>query len=890
MVADALFEDFSTADFANRKRSISVNQNLHKTNPYVARLSKEEYGNMRLTFSRGYSSFGQATIDMHIEQKKNVLLYRQVNDMLRVFFGVSADDIKTNTPTDKDRDEILSTRMYLRLENEIINNIFVVNDESFKKGVERTTYALVKELLRVKGISRLDDIDKQITERFEEIRTGGNFKGWRDKIAEAIADINRDTFKGIESGTGLHEELVRRRRQELLADLLDGQKENSFIRALWSRVDNKERGGLDYTIQLVHSIKDKLENNEVGIIKILKDNAKWFSDLSGFLRTKETDSLMEHLDQAFRKIIGAHIQSEMKLKQIADVVKLYVRYHMISIASREAAKLVEEFADRLARQVGTDENGMPIWTGFVGELEEGRRLVKNIIGDLDKQINLTQEAMRQSHAMYFGLSGAANSIDKVDLVSPVKAQQWAEDAFKDFGGTQNLFSMLQDEEGRVDLITKLQNRAMELISEQSEQNVENPLFSALDAQLNLGQLGQTFSDFLNMAMPWVSARIDGYLKELDPNDQYKCYIGVKDSVRFESKYGALLKSRLPTSTMITSQEIKFVEIDTPGKVVCYTELSGLPLPALTGLNEWYTSYREENDKTPVHTHRSTSTFVHPRELTTDELASRAADFKIFIQAVATGLLTRVQKGEEKGLYKVWIRGHAKYVGDEKCLRMEGFTTTYRDEVSRRLELDIDQLQSSDQVGLWVALLEYYSNSVYPLRDLILDRKTVDQKSLPTLVCEQLVTDWKTRFNRMLGSAHAENILQRARAALDKWSDIVPDSRNDVYHYEINEKDAMPKRALKREVFKLDWKLDGGGTVFSCYVALDGKAEGPYELDKLRELARKGALTELTKVWKNGMADWGFAKDFDELSGLLVQPSPIVPPPLHNVPPPLGGNV
>ena len=37
MLADALFEDFSTAEFANKKRSISVNQNQYKTSPYSSR-------------------------------------------------------------------------------------------------------------------------------------------------------------------------------------------------------------------------------------------------------------------------------------------------------------------------------------------------------------------------------------------------------------------------------------------------------------------------------------------------------------------------------------------------------------------------------------------------------------------------------------------------------------------------------------------------------------------------------------------------------------------------------------------------------------------------------------------------------------------------------------
>ena len=36
MVADALFEDFTSADFANKKRSVAVNQRQHKIMPFNA--------------------------------------------------------------------------------------------------------------------------------------------------------------------------------------------------------------------------------------------------------------------------------------------------------------------------------------------------------------------------------------------------------------------------------------------------------------------------------------------------------------------------------------------------------------------------------------------------------------------------------------------------------------------------------------------------------------------------------------------------------------------------------------------------------------------------------------------------------------------------------------
>lgn len=896
MIADALFEDFSTADFANRKRSISVNQNQHKTVPYQARVDRVTYGNMVLPFSRAYSAFGQATIDIHLDQKRNIVLFRQVNEMLKAFFGVAASDQKSNMPTEAERDELLANRMHLGVDNDIIEYDFVVETEFYRKGAERTTYPLVTELLRVNGISRLDDIEKQINDKFEEVRTGGNYKEWPAKIAALITQINHDAFKAVESGSGLHEDAIRKRRAVILTELLNAEREHGLIRVLWARVDNKERGGLDYTIELIRRVKDRLENANTGLIKALEENAKWFSDLSGHLRNEETTKLQEHLNQAISKLIGGQGQAEQKLKQITDAVRLYVRYHLYAAASSEAAKLVQELSDGLGKQRGTDVDGNPIWEGFIGEMEAGRNLVRSIVGEAEDQILRTSEAMKQGHAMYFVLPAPKSKIDELELLPPTKAREWAEEAFLDFGGTQDLFAMLRDDDGRAELLGKLRNRSLQMVGEEDKGPEDNPLFAALDQHQSLGQL---FGDFLQRAMPWVAARVEKYLKETDPNDQYKCFIGVKDARKFESKYGALLRSRLPTATMMTAKEISFVEIDTPGKVVCYTELSGLPLPSLKALDDWYTAYREEGKKIPVHTHRRKSTFVHPREMTTDELAARVEDFKLFVQAVALGVLTRTEKGEDAGLYKIRVKGASRSVGDEKVVRLEGFPPEYRAQIQQQVEMDCERLTSQDQLVLWIVLLEYYAGEVYPV-NVVKDEMGTDQerKSLPTLLCEKLVEEWTARIESKLGADQSQRLIYSMRGALRQWSDEIPSSTTDVYRDELY-KEIKPKRVLRQDVLKEGWQAGGQRVMqpsaihsqapiqvppvvqVTYYVAVDGKQTGPHQSEKLQDMIGQGLLTPETKVWKAGMSGWERAGGVKDLEGFFT-----MPPPLDDGPPPL----
>jgi len=883
MVADALFEDFSTADFANRKRSISVNQNLHKVVPYEMGLPSGQYGNMSVTFSRAYSSFGQSIIDTQLEQKQNVVLFKQVNAMLKGFFGVASDDSRNNIPTEGERDELLSTRLSLGPDNVLIDYNFVVDHDLYRKGTERTSYPLVTELLRVNGISKMDDIETRIDATFEEIRTSGSHKEWSGRIADAVAIINRDTFKGVESGSGIHDDAIRRRRGELLTELTDPRREQGLIKALWSRVDNKERGGLDYTIELIHRLKDRLENPENGIVKRLEDNAKWFADLSGFLRQANTATLQEHLLQAINKLLGGRGQAETKLKQLSESVKLYVRYHLYAIASREAAVLVEALSDSMGKQHGTDVDGNPIWGGFIGELERGRGLVRGIIHASEDQIARTKEAMKQNHAMYFVLPSPKSRIDELELLTQAEARQWAEEVFQDFGGTQELFALLQQDEGRAELMGKLRNRALALIDADGEQNTENPLFAALDQHPNLTLL---FSDFMRRSLPWVFAHVDRYLKKDNPNDQYKCLIGVKDSSKFKARYGSLLLRQLPTSALMTEKEIGFVEIDTPGKLVCYTELSGLPLPSLRSLDQWYVSYQSET-KIPVHTHQATGTFVHARELTLDELAGRAEDFKLYIQAVALGVLKR----DESAIYSVTSRGRVQNAGSEKKFRLSGISESYKRIIADQVNGDLERLTTPDQIALWTALLRYYSEYVYPEAKIHRDEQHEFKKYLPTLMCERLAEEWTRLLERKIGQGSADRLLRIASEKLLDLTDEIPGTTAEIYSYEVNAESQKSKRVLRKEVFGSGWTLDGETDVppkpkgFIPYkVGIDGKSCGPFDWEKMCELTNKGRITTASKVWQTGMNGWQPAGQIEMLESLFAVEPPLTndeEPPLTN---------
>ena len=89
MVADSLFEDFASADFANRKRSVAVNQQQHKLGPYNPRVPEGRFGDMRLSYSKVYSAFGNAVLTQACKTS---------NEHGLVFRNDAITDIYSRTP------------------------------------------------------------------------------------------------------------------------------------------------------------------------------------------------------------------------------------------------------------------------------------------------------------------------------------------------------------------------------------------------------------------------------------------------------------------------------------------------------------------------------------------------------------------------------------------------------------------------------------------------------------------------------------------------------------------------------------------------------------------------------------------------------------------------
>ena len=72
----------------------------------------------------------------------------------------------------------------------------------------------------------------------------------------------------------------------------------------------------------------------------------------------------------------------------------------------------------------------------------------------------------------------------------------------------------------------------------------------------------------------------------------------------------------------------------------------------------------------------------------------------------------------------------------------------------------------------------------------------------------------------------------------------------------------------------------GAVIVAYLVSVNGQQFGPYNMQQLQQLVQNGQLTAQTYVWKQGMPNWEFAGNVQELANLFGA----VPPPMPPTPP------
>ncbi|GIZ51114.1 tubulin-like doman-containing protein [Noviherbaspirillum aridicola] len=893
MVADSLFSDFASADFANKKRSVAVNQQQHKLGPFNPGVPKARFGDMRLSYFKGYSAFGQSTLDTQQGLRQDIRAYELSGLMVKAFFGlVGSDGQLARRANDQQRDVFM--REHLAMSERPFDEF-----PEFKRGTVDVTpfqeYAVTDQLLLDKDErSLLERIESKVHDEIERIMGSFELGLWREKVSELIPQLERDAIREAGATAETSEDRIKRHTRELTDKIKDKARGQ-----LYALLDDRKQGGLEFVLSLLEQVKARLHQRD---LVNAERNSKRYGEVRDALRTRQIQESLDNLSQATKKFlgIGKETQSREVMGHIKRDLADYLRFHLRSVAAAQSSEVMQALSKWLGDVQGVDDNGQAQWTGIAGEFQEGRRCVVAMLGAVDQRIQQLRDEARHQHATYIKLA-SEEAPEPVKLSGDISA--WSEDVLLEFGGSAKLFPQLGDEKLRADLLLKLFRRAQVQVTldQAGETTQVDPLLDKLQA-MPPAERQRVFNDWIKSAMPWVNTRFNA---EFTPRaDQFKCFIGVGDSAAWRA-LEAEIKASVPAGSF-TGDLVSLVNTGIPGKATCYIELSGYPMTVMRGLPTWRASYQLENPKIPTHVHFDATRYRHPIAPTMDELNRLADDFEYFLQAIALGVLKRKADlfdreaaFQPQGQYVFEVEpgsGEWRQMGNEYAIRSNGLPTFYREQIIAAVNNKLSQMGPS-QLVLLAALMRNYQHQVYrPRMEQDETGAETPAPSLPSITAKRLYEEWLKRA-RQQNPAITAAAVETAAAAIAEWTDTVPGSATDSYSWEVDS--PADKRVPSAAVLAGERVAASfiGGSQAPVAVAPVGmpaavrspapapvsraafkvfrnkKQEGPYPLAELAEMITRGEVTADTKVWDmewNPKTDkWKLAQDVAELASFFA---------------------
>ncbi|MBQ5963660.1 tubulin-like doman-containing protein [Massilia sp. ZL223] len=890
MVADTLFEDFASADFANRKRSVAVNQQQHKLGPYNPKVPEARFGDMRLSYSKVYSAFGQSVLDTQQSLVEDIRAYELAGLMVKAFFGlVSSDGTAARRAGDQERDSFMREQM------DMAERPF---DEfpDFRKGTVDVTafpeYTLTNTLLLDRdGRSLLERVESKVQLEMDRIMASYDIKLWREKVAELLPNLERDAIREAGATAETSEDRIKRHTNELLGRLKGRVRER-----LYALLDDRKQGGLEFVLSLLEQVKARLQQRDLANAE---RNGRRYRDIRDALRTRQVEESLNNLSQASGRMFGKEPQAREVMNHLKRDIADYLRFHLLAVSAGQSIEVMRGMSAWLGDPQSTDEHGQAQWSGIAGEFQEGRRQVQAMLAAADQRISQLRADARQEHATYIKLA-ADTTPPPVRLTGDVSA--WSEEVLLEFGGSARLFPQLGDERLRSELLLKLFRRAQLQLSSQELEQPEpvDPLLERLSA-LTPQERQRIFGEWIRSAMPWVNARFSA---EFTPAaDQFKCFIGVGD-VSAWRKMEAELRAAVPTG-YFHGDLVSIVNTGFNGRAVCYIELSGYPMTVLRGLPTWRASYQIENPKIPTHLHFDATRFRHPISPSMDELNRLADDYEWFLQAIALGVIRRkADLGDReasfqpRGQYLFEVEpgsGEWLQIGNEYAIRSNGLPSYYREQVIGAVQTRLAGM-GPHQLALLAALMRHYQLRVYePRLEVDETGAQLPSPSLPNITARRLYDQWIRRAaNADPGLSPSQ--IETALSGIAQWTETVPGSASDAYSWEVER--PVDKRVILPDYLASDDRaaevlqrkavppVVAPSGVNRYKLFLQGAQRGPYTQDELGQMAARGEIDAGTRVWDmrwNPKLDkWSTVGALPELAPLL---GAAIPDPDDGVPDP-----
>lgn len=696
MLSDTIFNDFSNSDFANYKRGVRVNLVQYKQ-----RLWPDDNSVTDNTFSRKYSSLGQATISYPLDRIVISCAYKLCEEIINYYLTYAEG-------SQSEVDSYLINEFLPELGLLESKNKFQLLDSLYRSGEKTSIQSNIKAFLT------------QIQNDLASGKRGGNWSSYLlsekmkfDTNFRDDTDINRQ---------GMFLSQIFSNRSSAISSIV-GDRERNHIGLLEKKINslvNDSTRGVFYAINLLRRLQFILTDNNFDYIpkyeKEIRDLQTVVTRLDADFR-KQFQELKE--DEARSKINVLRKAAmtgtlEKVLTTLEDYynaqVKLKSRYYAREICLRILALIETREKSATDKIVSSgliaDLNKL---TGNLGVLKNNFRKKYNyFITKQETSFNMLvyepDEVESEFYTRYIGTGGA--EIEKISRLS--------NQLLKELGASDvtDIVNILRERDAKIIEERMLIFARKQFDGIRDDFNITEMLFEKDPIRSESKIRGM-----LNQAFPWIRTReVPGSFK-LDESAK-KFYIGIKTNSPSFHKFQSLIQS-------IAGSAVEFKDSADNSTITFYSEWAGFPLfYSYTAAEEMKPYYKHLSQNHNVDLHINKNYFIyHDIIPLNDEERTRLDEaHKAYLLGLIFGIFDVIPESESsKAIYKytkqegITVR-RVEQLGIESRLVNRLFEEQGRDALRYRILKDAEEVQAkfikAGKLAEMLAMFEYYYDEIY----------------------------------------------------------------------------------------------------------------------------------------------------------------------------------
>lgn len=696
MLADTIFNDFSNSDFANYKRGVRVNLVQYKQ-----RLWPDDNSITDNTFSRKYSSLGQATISYPIDRIVISCAYKLCEEIVNYYLTYAEG-------SQSEVDNYLINEFLPELGLLESKNKFQLLDSLYRSGEKSSIQSNVKSFL---------------TQLQNDLVSGKRGSNWSSYLLSEKMKFDTNFKDDSDVGRqGMFMSQIFSNRSGTITNIV-GDRERNHIGALEKKINglvNDSTRGVFYAINLLRRLQFVLTDGNFDYIpkyeKEIKDLQTVVTRLDADFRKQfqelKEDETRSKLNVLRKTAMTGTLEKALSIMEeyYNAMVKLKSRYYAREICLRILGLIETREKSATDKIISTgliaDLNKL---TGNLGVLKNNfRRKYNYFITKQETSFNMqvyeADEVESEYYNHYIG-TGAAETEKISNLSNRLLKELGASDV-------TDIVNILRERDAQI-----IENKMLAFARKQFDGIKEDYNITEMLFEKDPIRSESKIRGMLSQAFPWIRTReIPGSFK-LDESAK-KFYIGIKtDSPSFK-KFQNLILS-------IAGSSVEFKDSADNSCITFYSEWAGFPLfYSYTVAEEMKPYYKHLSQNHNVDLHINKNYFVyHDIIPLNDEERTRLDEaYKAYLMGLIFGVFDIIHETEtSKAIYKytkqegITVK-RVEQLGIESRLVNRLFEEQGKDALRYRILKDAEEIQAkffkANKLAEMLAIYEYYYDDIY----------------------------------------------------------------------------------------------------------------------------------------------------------------------------------